>query len=59
MKQYISPNIQIINIDATEVICTSEVRMGGNVNNASLQDFDNSNGEFLGGSASYRTTLWN
>lgn len=51
-KKYIRPEIRVIDIDATETICTSGTYR---VQLSNIEDVDEVELE----SASYRTSLWN
>lgn len=59
-KSYITPTIKVIDIDSSEVICTSQLRIsyGGEVTNNNGFDVTGE-GEIVAGAGGYRSNLWN
>lgn len=60
-KTYTTPTIKVIDIDSTEVICTSiQARIGYGGEVTGTDGFDvTGEGEIVAGAGGYRSTLWN
>lgn len=59
-KSYTTPTIKVIDIDSTEVICTSiQARIGYGGEVTDTDGFDTIDGQIVAGAGGYRSTLWN